>query len=507
MRICWATALILTICAFFPAGAAAGSGFDDMPPGHWAHDAVEQLYSRGVVAGYPEGAYDGWRFATRYEAASVVACLLARADVSGASERDIELMRKLAAEFRHELAELGEGADKLGERLGAFEKNLGGWRLSGQFRMYAEYGGNGDHSYHGFTGDAEFNIDRYRLFLTKRVSGDTSFTSRLGRDRTPGADGGFSVQWERCFITTKLPGDISLVVGRNQVSWEDELDLYDDKIIIGVEAFVGAITSDMLMLGKDFGAARARLIIGEPLAGGPPAGATAAAPGSDEKHYVAALADFDFGERASAGIMGYYFRYDDEPPGMDMNNLTLGIYAKYRLLPGVEIKGLYYLQTYGDYWRRRGTGTVSDGDAEIWKAVLDIKQDVLKFTDLWLEYARFDNNFYRGDAAPASSRAYAYMGADIMSNLPFNDGATELWALRAMRRWNDRLETYIRYATADFNSPGCDRAFNWTFGVRYQLNRAVNFELNYDSIDYGQGANQARRGDDQIVTFCTFVMF
>jgi hypothetical protein len=43
--------------------------FSDVPPDHWAAEAVEELSSAGVVRGYPDGRFYGDRSMTRYEVA------------------------------------------------------------------------------------------------------------------------------------------------------------------------------------------------------------------------------------------------------------------------------------------------------------------------------------------------------------------------------------------------------------------------------------------------------
>ena len=57
----------------FAAPAFAANPFMDVPAGHWSYDAVAQLASKGIVSGYPDGAFKGGQPATRYEVASVVA--------------------------------------------------------------------------------------------------------------------------------------------------------------------------------------------------------------------------------------------------------------------------------------------------------------------------------------------------------------------------------------------------------------------------------------------------
>ena len=52
---------------------AASNPFTDVPRGHWAYDAVEQLRQDGVIEGYGDGTYRGERTITRYEMAQMIA--------------------------------------------------------------------------------------------------------------------------------------------------------------------------------------------------------------------------------------------------------------------------------------------------------------------------------------------------------------------------------------------------------------------------------------------------
>ncbi|MFN3651102.1 MAG: S-layer homology domain-containing protein [Armatimonadota bacterium] len=58
----------LTLATALPASAQQGA-FRDVPPRHWAFDAVNQLAEKGVFTGYPDETFQGRRAITRYEAA------------------------------------------------------------------------------------------------------------------------------------------------------------------------------------------------------------------------------------------------------------------------------------------------------------------------------------------------------------------------------------------------------------------------------------------------------
>lgn len=70
-------ALVVTVAwCLGPARAWAQEPYTDVPPGHWADDALAALASAGVLQGDPDGRFDGARPATRYEVAAAVARLL-----------------------------------------------------------------------------------------------------------------------------------------------------------------------------------------------------------------------------------------------------------------------------------------------------------------------------------------------------------------------------------------------------------------------------------------------
>src|SRR5258707_1018672 len=50
--------------------------FKDMDPNHWAYQATENLRSKGILIGYPDGYFRGKRTLTRYEFAVAIDRLL-----------------------------------------------------------------------------------------------------------------------------------------------------------------------------------------------------------------------------------------------------------------------------------------------------------------------------------------------------------------------------------------------------------------------------------------------
>ena len=58
------------------AGPAGAQPFADTPATHWAYDALTELAAKGLIEGYPDGAFKGGQPMTRYEMAMIVARLL-----------------------------------------------------------------------------------------------------------------------------------------------------------------------------------------------------------------------------------------------------------------------------------------------------------------------------------------------------------------------------------------------------------------------------------------------
>ncbi len=154
-------AAILSLALVAPALAQP---FADVPTEHWAYDAIAELAAKGLIEGYPDGAFRGDRAMTRYEMAMVVARLLARieaikipplpgdlvrtgqltqAQAANAAARQaidqrltakLATIQRLVAEFRAELAALGVRVTAVEEELAAIRARLDNTRITGDHR-------------------------------------------------------------------------------------------------------------------------------------------------------------------------------------------------------------------------------------------------------------------------------------------------------------------------------------------------------------------------------------
>ena len=194
-------AALLSLALVAPALAQP---FADVPTDHWAYDAIAELAAKGLIEGYPDGAFRGDRAMTRYEMAMVVARLLARieaikipplppdlartkdvAAVSAAlAATDKRLTAKLAtvqrlvAEFRAELAALGVRVTAVEEELAAIRARLDNTRVTGDLRIRYNVYDAGSVSGGGTFRSPDARV-RMRVTFTGTIAPNTQAVLRL----------------------------------------------------------------------------------------------------------------------------------------------------------------------------------------------------------------------------------------------------------------------------------------------------------------------------------------
>lgn len=219
--------LAVAVLVAFAAPAFAANPFVDVPMNHWSYDALSQLAAKGIIQGYPDGSFKGNQPMTRYEMATAVARALATVDMDKASKEDVEMLKRLVVEFKDELDALGVKVDELDERVAVLEENLGGWQFYGELRFTGEWADE-ENQYSNVVGDTEFDLDRYRLWMKRKVDDKLTMIMRLGDD-SRSSDG---TAWERYYAEVMFPWDFKVWVGKWNFDWEA-----DDKIIYAQESW------------------------------------------------------------------------------------------------------------------------------------------------------------------------------------------------------------------------------------------------------------------------------
>ena len=424
------------------APAFAANPFSDVPMNHWAYDAVEQLSAKGILEGYPNGTFKGNRAMTRYEIATMVARMMAAGGLSG---EDLEKLKALVVEFQPELEALGVKVDGFDSRLSALEKGVGGWKITGQMRFdYNAWDNDGAATGAGADG---FTMNRARLFLHKDLTDGITFDARYHAGR-----------FDRWWLTAKdfmgLEG-LTMRGGQFYLDWEDEDGLYD-----GLYDDNDAFNMDANYRGFDLKYNRGMFTV-EGFAASNQGGSIYDPNASDE--YYGARLKFDFSEKFWLSLNGLWYNVGNT------NYKTYWAGLGFSFMDGLELKGAYYMEDID--------GAAID-DPKAWKAILDVSQDVLKFTSLWVEYAQFDQGFYI-DRSPWSFSDVLWPG-DISAGVTLPDDADVLF-VKAKQKWNDKWSTIERYVKYDIDNFW--DAKEWSVAIGYQYSPNLYFELAYADMD------------------------
>jgi hypothetical protein len=114
ISIATATLALALACGSHSASAETAR---DVPSGHWAYAAVQDLAAKGLIGGYPpDGNFFGGRTVTRYEMASIIDRVLTHlqnAPASALSEAQRDEVRRLIDEYKVELTVIGSRLDAL----------------------------------------------------------------------------------------------------------------------------------------------------------------------------------------------------------------------------------------------------------------------------------------------------------------------------------------------------------------------------------------------------------
>ncbi|OUO90804.1 S-layer homology domain-containing protein [Cloacibacillus sp. An23] len=521
MRKFLAVLAMAAMTAFAAPAFAAVNPFMDVPQGHWSYDAVGLLASRGIVSGYPDGAFKGGQPATRYEMASIVARALVTVDAEKAGKQDMELLKKLVMEFKDELDALGVRVDSLDKRVGVLEERLGGWQVNGQVWFDAQFASNNDQNENSYSGDGasknQFGFSFARFMLTKYIDENTFFFARFNSDSFSGDLKGWYA--DRFYVQMKLPWDVTFTLGRQVSDWEGDAELYHS--IMGEPE--GGVWKDQTYDGfnfqKSFGMLDAEVLVGrnDDMITDSYSSATEGLFSDPDKtgntnsfmEYGLKL-QANFSENFHLGVMGLYFDADniDDLTNVDpaysgiiagdaLDVQQYGAYFGYSFTPAIALRGYFYWQNLDDGWR------VADDSPTTWSALLDVKQDLLKFTSLWVQYIEQDNSFI----GPRAANQYPTIASPGLDGPVGADGTNKTWLITAEQQWNDKWSSFLQYVTTDWDSSAYDDTDQYSIGIGYQYSPAIKFWLAYNYIDYGDRTDGGYTGNESVVLFRTAIDF
>ncbi|AFM22517.1 putative S-layer protein [Acetomicrobium mobile DSM 13181] len=528
----------------FAAPAFAANPFVDVPMNHWAYDAISQLAAKGIIQGYPDGTYRGNHPMTRYEMSMLVARALATVDMEKASKEDVEMLKKLVVEFKDELEALGVRVDALDERVAVLEENLGGWKFFGEVRFDARWSDKADGAYANSdhttaeqhqAGDTEFDTGRFYFWFFKQMDEKTSFTARLDLCNNDNAD----VQWWRYFVTIAPTDDSFMWIGLWWYDWEADAGLYigdvEDAWFTN-QCPTGFYYSKRFAKG-DLSAFLSHNEDSMEIEGSHIGGAT------DNYNYGLRM-NLQMNDKFRIALTGIWYDYDND--GVKTTKWTQGAprylydmtknatekndsfeYGLYdsavywtdftlTFTPGFDLRGVYFVQ---DHDGPSGSEySHFDDSPNAYKLVLDVSQDVLKFTRIWLEYAKIEP-YFRTAIQPWDTFFAVEVTPMLSGPAVANVWEREIVFVRLEQKWSDKWSTFQRFGQynhdiEDYASHayGGRREFdvsNWSLGVQYWYTPNVKFELAYDNVDYDDGWQKFDEDlkDDHLLRFRTHFFF
>lgn len=424
--------LSLAAAAVLSAGAAsAAHPFSDVPPSHWAYQAVSDLADQGLLEGYPDGAFRGDRPITRYEMAQITARLLAQEDRYSPAER--ETIGALAAEYAPELANLGV-------RVSALENRVGSLTWRGEARTaYQKWTANRDN------GKNHVRTIRLRLLMDGEVNDATHVYGRLTTgdvDLESGDEGDLSM--DRLYVRHTL-GPAALTLGRYELDMGTQGDWLYGNAFDGAElsADLGGRWHAAVGAGRFRDAARSQYHAANihDNAGRVPEGD---AFGDADAFYLRAEGDFG---AFTAGADYYHTASYTTESGARTKSSVYGLHAR---LP------LDDLRVFGDYYK----DTDGPGDPAIWTVGAGYGQaDPKKRWSFAVDLSYFD--------VDAGLYHRNMTGLDI-DDAPFLTSG-HFWLATGTLIVNHNVDMHAEYAFGQDSDHGRDTGDTWMITTRYHF--------------------------------------
>jgi len=445
--------------------------------------------------------------------------MVARMMANGVGGADADKLKALIVEFAPELEALGVKVDGFDARLSKLEKGVGGWVIGGQTR----FDFRSDHNKKEYVYDADkkafgykendghgFKFQRTRLTFKKDLTEGVSFNARwqnnkfdrwwveakdfLGAQGLSYRAGAFYVDWE---------GPDGLY--QNNLYWDDDANFLDGTMR-GVEVSYNRGGFEITGLAGDFGGVDAdftnKEVYGARLKFG------------GEKFFVSANALFMNGAKtvysAKDTLPASYANYFKEN---DINMKAYWFALGFRPFRGINLTGAYYMEKIDAWGVSKAVDTSKwEDDPKAWKVILDVDQDVLKFTGLRAEYGQYDEGFF----VQNGTGFMAISGSDLNSTGAYMANDTKFFKVTAIQKFGKKFSLYERYAQYKQDDVktvlGDDvvggKAKEFQIGLSYQYTPNLSFTVDYTKMD-GQmkWGGVFKDAEDKVIRFRTYLSF
>jgi hypothetical protein len=353
--------------------------------------------------------------------------------------------------------------DGVDEKVAKFYDRLGGWQVSGNLRLdirtlEKDDEGNGRNS---------MRMPVARLDITRRFGENEDNFFHMQLNDYYGRDG---LELSKFYARFDV-GDWRMTAGRFSMDLEsDRMVYYTGRMgYYGQGAWFTDVNNNGVGFSRVFSLGKFDMYLTR----------DSLASESENAWNAVARAALRFNERLGADIGVSYLDMDPEESQVVDSVTTLWGTPKAELTQNIGLRGAVYLQS-NSYGADAGD---FDSSPMAWKVVLDIRQDLLKFTSVWLEYDYLERDFVllRGGESLILSDAGErdFFGSLILG------GDLSVWRVGLNQVWNDRWSSWLYYARYEFSGypgtlgPTAPTMDEISAGVEYRLNPYTTVALAY----------------------------
>jgi hypothetical protein len=359
--------------------------------------------------------------------------------------------------------------------------------------MDAKWGDNdgvSKDSAYGLTGDTDFDLNRYRIYMRKRIDDKLTFTSRIGKSGSTD-----DIDWERYYVSVKLPWDSTAMIGKWNFDWEGEDGWYTDN-----DAWFTDQTPTGFYWSKPFSTGQFDAFVAHMDEDADQSYTEDNSTYGDwgEGYFYGLRLKYAFNEQFGMGLVGIMKDYDETWLGYANDWAVYWGQAYVNFTPSIQLRARYMVEDLDKAVAVGGdTSTRTTDDPSALQAILEVDQEALGFTSLWIEYADIEEGFHIDTADPYADWGNAVLWADGDNASNFKKD-TEVLFVRADQEWDDKWGTFQRYIDVD---DSYENAEVYTFGVAYWYTPSIKFELSYDDTSYDIS------DDDSMIRLRTHVWF
>lgn len=462
--------LIFTMVLVFSSTVFATT-FTDIAP-NWVNDAVISMASRGIISGYPDGTFKGNQPLTRYEMASVIARSIHFIDVNKASQKDLNDLKNIVTELSEELNALGVRVNDLDNRFVVMETRLGGWAISGSLVFDGTYTDKADNKsmFDSYDDKGDGSFSRANINVEKFFDNGMHFYSRISLKNR-------DTEFSRFYVEFPFVWDTDVTVGRFIKDYEYGYNFNTNSDFFVNSSFTNKVV-DGISLSKTTKYGNIDLYVVNPNTDN-----YNTVLSDDDSFEVSAMWNIDFTEKFST-LLGVQFLDLSETNTYD-TILTAWAGISYNFFNTFNVKGIYYYQVQDFNIYDDGVRKVDDGYSYsgMWKAIVEIPQEKLKITSLWLEYSRIDHDFVIANGVNS-----LFLTDDIDSkyfnkvNSYITGTDTDIIRVGMNQDWNDKWGSWIYYSYVDFKD--VNKLNNYALGIDYLYNLNVKLSLSGHYFDW-----------------------